>query len=87
MLIAYKKNLLHRLKIIRGHLDKVIRMVDDDEYCLDIIQQTGAIQNALKKVDLLLLEHHLKTCIRSTIISNRNVEEKIREIIETFKRK
>ena len=44
----YKDHLLHRLKIARGHFDKVIKMIEDDVYCLDITMQTHAIQNALK---------------------------------------
>lgn len=87
MLLTYKNNLLHRLKIARGHFDKVIRMVEDDEYCLDITQQTYAIQSALKKIDEVLLEHHLKTCVKDAIVSDKNVDEKVKEILEVFKRK
>ncbi|OGK14813.1 hypothetical protein A3C98_00270 [Candidatus Roizmanbacteria bacterium RIFCSPHIGHO2_02_FULL_37_15] len=84
---SYKKNLLHRLKIARGHFEKVIKMVEYDEYCLDITQQTYAIQNAIKKIDEVILEHHLKTCVKEAIVSDKNVEEKVQEIIEVFKRK
>ena len=84
---SYKKNLLHRLKIARGHFEKVIKMVECDEYCLDITQQTYAIQNAIKKIDEVILEHHLKTCVKEAIVSDKNVEEKVQEIIEVFKRK
>lgn len=84
---SYKINLLHRLKISRGHLDKVIDMVEKDEYCLHITQQSQAVQSALQKVDELVLENHLKTCVKEAIITDKNVEEKVREIIEIFKRK
>lgn len=87
MLNTYKKNLLHRLKIARGHFDKVIQMVETDEYCLDITQQTFAIQNALRKIDEILLEHHLKTCVRSAIVDNKEVDEKVQEVLQVFKRK
>ncbi|MBI4226611.1 metal-sensing transcriptional repressor [Candidatus Roizmanbacteria bacterium] len=83
----YKKNLLHRLKIARGHFDKVIQMVDNDEYCLDITQQTYAIQNAIKKIEEVILEHHLKTCVKEAIVSDKQVDEKVKEILEVFKRK
>ena len=84
---TYKNSLLHRLKIVRGHFDKVIQMVEEDEYCLDITQQTYAIQNALKKIDEVILEHHLKTCVKEAIISDQEVDEKVAEILEVFKRK
>lgn len=51
--------MLHRLKIVRGHLDKVISMVEQQEYCLDILNQTLAAENALKEVDALVLENYL----------------------------
>ena len=87
MLNLSKKDILHRLKIARGHLEKVITMVASEQYCLSITQQSAAVQSALSKVDQLLLEHHLKTCMREAMTTDQNVEEKIHEIIETFKLK
>lgn len=87
MLKDYKKNLLRRLKITRGHLDKIIKMVEDEEYCFSIIQQTTAVENALKKVSEILLEHHLKTCVRESLKSNRDVDQKVKEVIEVFRKK
>lgn len=83
----HKKKLLHRLKIAHGHLEKVIKMVEKDEYCLDIIQQTQAVEMALKKVDELILENHLKTCVRESIVNGKGIDEKVSEVIEVFKRK
>jgi len=83
----YKENLLHRLKIARGHMDKIIQMVESDVYCLDVTQQSQAVQNALEKVDELILEHHLKTCVKNAMINDKNIDEKVKEIITVFKRK
>lgn len=83
----YKQGLLHRVKIVRGHFEKVLDMIKNDDYCLDITQQTYAIQNALKKIDEVILEHHLRTCVQNAIRDNRNIEEKVEEVIEVFKRK
>ncbi|MEK7109640.1 MAG: metal-sensitive transcriptional regulator [Patescibacteria group bacterium] len=82
-----KQNLLHRLKISRGHLEKVIEMVEKDEYCLDIIQQTQAVESSIEKVTEMILENHLKTCVRESMESGKNIDEKVNEIIEVFKRK
>lgn len=87
MIKHYKKDILHRLKIARGHFDRVIKMVESDVYCLDITQQTYAIQNALKKIDHILLEHHLKTCVKEAIVNDSDVEEKVSEVLEVFRRK
>ncbi len=81
-----KERTIHRLKIAHGHLKKVIEMVEKDEYCIDVLQQSGAVQKALKEVDNLILENHLKTCATDAIRNGRN-EEAIKEVMEVFKRK
>jgi len=83
----YKKNLVHRLKIARGHLEKVISMLEKDEYCLDVIQQTQAVTSSLEKISELILENHLKTCVRESMESGKGIDEKVAEVIEVFKRK
>ena len=83
----HKKNLIHRLKIAHGHLEKVISMVEKDEYCLDVIQQTQAVESSLEKVSELILENHLKTCVREAIMTGKGIDEKVAEVIEVFKRK
>ncbi|KKP62727.1 MAG: hypothetical protein UR56_C0006G0018 [Candidatus Roizmanbacteria bacterium GW2011_GWC2_34_23] len=81
------QKVLQRMKIARGHLEKVIDMVEKGEYCLNIIQQSQAVQSALSKVDEVILENHLKTCVRNSIESGKDIDEKVREVIEVFKRK
>lgn len=77
---------LHRLKIARGHLDKVIDMVEKDSYCIDVVHQSIAVQSALKKVDELILENHLKTCVADNI-RNGDAENAIKEVMEVLKKK
>lgn len=62
-----QQRLLHRIKITRGHLDKVISMIENDEYCIDIVHQSIAIQAALKKIDQTILENHLNHCVADSI--------------------
>ena len=78
---------LHRLQIARGHLDCVINMVETQEYCIDVINQSKAVQSALSQVDQVMLENHLKTCVRESIVSGKGIDEKVAEVIEVFKRK
>lgn len=78
---------LHRMRIARGHLEKVIDMVEKGEYCLDIIQQTQAVTSSLEKVSEVILENHLKTCVRESMESGKGIDEKVAEVIEVFKRK
>lgn len=80
-----QKKIEHRLKIARGHLNKVIKMVEEQDYCVDIIHQSQAIQSALKETDNLLLDNHLRTCVVSQIREGNT--EAIKEIMEVFRKK
>lgn len=53
-----------RLKSARGHLDAVIRMVDEGRYCVDVLHQLGAVQGALEQARRAVLEDHLRSCVR-----------------------
>lgn len=81
-----KERTVHRLKIARGHLDKVISMVEKDEYCINVLHQSQAVQAALKETDAVILENHLKTCVADSMKSG-NQEEAIKEVMEVFKRR
>ena len=80
------KKILHRLQITRGHLDKVISMVERDSYCIDIVHQSIAVQAALKKTDEVILENHLKTCV-SDSIRNGESDKAIKEVMEVLRKK
>ena len=80
-----QKRILHRLKIARGHLNKVIRMADEQEYCINIIHQSQAVQSALHEIDSLLIDNHLKTCVVESI-KKGDTKTSINELIEVFKR-
>lgn len=81
-----QERILHRLKIARGHLSKVIKMVEDDTYCIDVLHQSQAVQKALKETDNLMLENHLKGCVMDAIGKGKN-EEAIEEVMQVFKKK
>lgn len=81
-----QERILHRLKIARGHLDKVINMAENDEYCINVLHQSQAVQAALKETDSMILENHLRTCVADSIKSG-NQEGAIKEVMEVFKKK
>lgn len=81
-----KERILHRLKISKGHLEKVIQMVTSDAYCIDVVHQLLAIQSALKNVDEIILENHLKTCVSDSIKRGES-EEAIKEVMEVLRKK
>lgn len=77
---------LRRLKTIEGHLRGVIRMVEEDAYCIDVIRQIQAVEAALNKVSSRILEDHLNSCV-ITAIQGENSDERervLKEITEVF---
>lgn len=80
-----KERSLHRLKIARGHLDKVIRMVETDSYCIDTIHQSRAVQQALKEVDSIILENHMQGCVADAVQGGRK-DEAIAEVMNVFRK-
>ena len=81
-----KQDALFRLKSVLGHVDGVMRMLEREEYCIDVIKQVAAIELALKKVSAILLQNHLDTCVavamneKSPAVRSRVV----RELLEIF---
>lgn len=78
--------ILHRMKIARGHLDKVIQMVEAGHYCIDVIHQSMAVQAALKQVDELTLKNHMETCVAEEIRKG-NTREVIDEVMKVMEKK
>ena len=81
-----QERILHRLKIARGHLYKVIQMVEEDCYCINVLHQMQAVGAGLKETENLLLENHLKTCVAESIAKGKK-DEAIAEVMEVFKKK
>jgi DNA-binding FrmR family transcriptional regulator len=80
-----KERIAHRIKISLGHLKKVQQMISDDVYCIDVIHQSQAVQKALKEVDHLILEQHLKGCLTDAIQGGKK-DEAIAELMTVLKR-
>lgn len=58
---------LNRLKTARGHIDAVIRMVEDDTYCPEVMKQLSAIQGSLEGANRVMLRNHLETCVAAAM--------------------
>ena len=79
-----KQQLLNRLKRIEGQVRGVHQMVENDRYCVDILHQVSAIQSAMNKVSLALLEDHTHHCVSKAIKENKG-EEAINELMDVMK--
>ncbi len=81
-----KQQALHRLKIIQGHLRAVERMIERDEYCIDIVHQSMAVQKALKRMDMALMKEHLGTSVVEQF-QNNQFSKSIEELMTLYEMK
>ncbi|EKE14422.1 MAG: hypothetical protein ACD_12C00515G0002 [uncultured bacterium] len=83
---SQKKQVLNRMNYLKGHLEGVIKMIEKDKYCIDIIQQNQAVREALRKANILILENHLKTCASKAIRSKKEKERQkvIKELLNIY---
>jgi len=79
-------NAIRRLKTVEGHLRGIIRMMEEDAYCIDVIRQIQAVEAALNKVSSKILEDHLNSCVITAIQGNDRKERErvLKEITEVF---
>lgn len=81
---GHKTGALNRLKTVRGHLDAVIGMVEEERYCADVMKQVSALQGSLERVNRILLQNHLETCVQHAVAEGRTPEI-VDELMETMK--
>ena len=78
-MMADKQKVSRLLKTARGQIDGILKMVEEDRYCVDISNQIMAAQSVLKKANGEVLKAHLDHCVKEAIIEN-NAAEKLQEI-------
>ena len=83
-LTAKKHAALNRLKTVRGHLDGIIRMVESDAYCVDVMKQISAVQSSLERANRVMLHNHLETCFSAAVLNGRG-QAAIDELIDAVK--
>ncbi len=76
-----RTDVTRRLASAAGHIKGIERMVQDDTYCIDVISQIQAVQAALSKVNTMMLDNHLRTCM-TTAIQGDDAEERERMLQE-----
>ncbi len=80
-----KASLIRRLSRIEGQVRGIARMIERDEYCVDILQQTSALRAAVDAVSILILEDHVRGCVR-TAAERGQSDEYVDEVIDVVKR-
>jgi DNA-binding FrmR family transcriptional regulator len=79
-------DVLKRLRIVAGHLNGVIRMVEQDAYCIDVMRQIQAVESALNKVSGQILEGHLNSCVITAVQGEDPAERErvLKEVLEVY---
>jgi DNA-binding FrmR family transcriptional regulator len=78
-----RKDVIARLRSVEGHLRAVARMVEDDKYCVDVMKQTMAVEKALERIDAVILEDHLATCVADSFRQGKSAQI-VRELSDIF---
>lgn len=80
-----RKKALQILKTSKGQIEGIIKMIEQERYCMDISHQIISAQGLLKKANILILKQHLTHCVKDACISDGG-EEKIEEIIKVIEK-
>ena len=78
-----KSDALKRLNYISGHIEGVRRMVEADTYCVDVLKQTHAVRRAIEKLETLMLDGHLRSCVVAGVKEGRD-EQVLGELLELY---
>ena len=80
-MMAEREPVVRALKTAKGQIEGILRMVDDDRYCVDISNQLLATEALLRKTNKAVLHAHLESCVKDSFTSGTDVETKIHEIM------
>ena len=80
-----KSSLLARMKKIEGQARGIQRMIEEDRYCIDIVQQLTALYAAADEISLLILQGHIEGCVTDAI-RGQHGEDHIKELRETIRK-
>ena len=80
------KEQLINLKKIEGQIRGLQSMIEDEKYCIDILNQLKAVKNALVSVEGKILKSHLKACVKDSLSEKASFDDKVNEIVNLLKR-
>lgn len=83
---ASKEQLLNRLARVEGQVRGVTRMVQEDRYCIDVLTQIAAVQAALERIALGLVDGHVRVCMQSDGGAPADPEERVGELMDAVGR-
>lgn len=79
------KDVINLLKTTRGQIDGIIKMVEEDRYCVDVSKQLLSVQGLIKKINLKILDNHIRSCVHDAM-NEGSAETKIDEVMDILSR-
>jgi CsoR family transcriptional regulator, copper-sensing transcriptional repressor len=79
-----KKDIINRLKTIKGHISGIENMIEDDKSCDEVLLQIAAVKSSIQKVGLIVMEDHAMECLMPTDNSTSVSKEQMEKVIKTF---
>ena len=79
-----KKRATHRARIIRGQMDGLIKAIEEEKYCVDLITQSRSIQLSLKSMDRVLLSNHLQGHVKHMLNDKKQEAKAIKELVDLY---
>lgn len=86
MISDLKQRALHRAKILEGQMRGVQKMIENEDYCMDILTQSLAIQKSISSLNKLILENHVRTHVKESLSSNMEADQEraINELLSLY---
>lgn len=83
---ADKATVTRLVKTARGQLDGILKMIEEDRYCIDIVNQMLAAESILKKANKEIIRAHLEHCVQEAFESGKDSTQKIEEVVSVFEK-
>ncbi|MDC0213754.1 metal-sensitive transcriptional regulator [Gammaproteobacteria bacterium] len=77
---------LTSLRRIEGQLRGIAKMIEEEKYCIDILNQIKAVRNSIATVEGKILKTHLKECVKESLDGSQQFEDKVEELLKVLKR-
>ena len=75
------------LSRVEGQVRGIAKMIDEDKYCIDILNQIKAVRNAITSVEGRILKKHMKECVKEALNNEKGFDDKVEEVLKTLIRR
>lgn len=80
------ESLRRRMKRIEGQARGILRMIDEDRYCIDIVQQLTSLAAAANEVSMIILKNHIEGCVSQAIRNQQDADKYVDELVDTIRK-